>query len=99
MGRGKAYTDSQLLVIKAEHKAGLGARKILKNRPGLGFARKGVQNTIDKLKADPTSAPTRSPGSGQKPTKRTPANAAKVRNAIEKSGGRTRVCQENNERG
>ena len=55
MGRGKAYSEAQLLVIKAETKAGNGYREILKKRPGLGFTKRGLENATKKIKAGGSS--------------------------------------------
>ena len=58
MGRGKAYTDAQVLVIQTEYKAGCRSRKILSKHPNLGFTRRGIRNVLDKLKESPDTGPT-----------------------------------------
>ena len=79
MGRGKAYSEAQLLVINAECEAGAGYRKIMKKRPGLGFAKRGLENAIRKITSGDA---TRKVGTGMKKTKRTDANIKKVKNMI-----------------
>ena len=97
MGRGKAYTDAQILVVKAERQAGLGVRKILKKHPGLGFMKRGLENIFEKLKADPEGGAKRAEGSGRKPEKRTPANILKVKECHRQGQGED-VRQENHGR-
>ena len=80
MGRGKAYSEAQLLVIKAETKAGNGYREILKKHPGLGFTKRGLENAAEKINAGEAA---RQVGTRAKKTKRTEGNIKKVKNMLD----------------
>ena len=80
MGRGNAYSEAQLLVIKAETRAGDGYREILKKRPGLGFPKGGLENAIKKINAGEAAGKV---GAGAKKTKRTEANIKKAKNMLD----------------
>ena len=85
MGRGKAYSEAQLLVIKAETKAGDGYLEILKKHPGLGFTERGLENATKKIEAGEAA---RKVGAGAKKTKRTEGNIKKVKNMFGATHGK-----------